>query len=127
MENELVIAPASESDIPEIRLMARETFYPTYRDILSPEQLDYMYEWMYSAESRPDKQRLHAGRALIEKAFDEAKRLFPDGHGRVELNVNRKNPALSFYRHMGMTIASSGDFDIGNGYFMNDYIMAIDF
>ena len=76
---------------------------------------------------RPDKQRLHAGRALIEKAFDEAKRLFPDGHGRVELNVNRKNPALSFYRHMGMTIASSGDFDIGNGYFMNDYIMAIDF
>ena len=75
----------------------------------------------------PDKQRLHAGRALIEKAFDEAKRLFPDGHGRVELNVNRKNPALSFYRHMGMTIASSGDFDIGNGYFMNDYIMAIDF
>lgn len=64
---------------------------------------------------------------MIEKAFDEAKRLFPDGHGRVELNVNRKNPALSFYRHMGMTIASSGDFDIGNGYFMNDYIMAIDF
>lgn len=169
MENELVIAPASESDIPEIRLMARETFYPTYRDILSPKQLDYMYEWMYSAESLsrqmhsghrffiardksgngvgyvsieqqgerlvhlekiyvcPDKQRLHAGRALIEKAFDEAKRLFPDGHGRVELNVNRKNPALSFYRHMGMTIASSGDFDIGNGYFMNDYIMAIDF
>ena len=49
MENELVIAPASESDIPEIRLMARETFYPTYRDILSPKQLDYMYECMYSA------------------------------------------------------------------------------
>lgn len=169
MEKELVIVPASESGIPEIRLMARETFYPTYRDILSPEQLDYMYEWMYSEESllqqmrmghrffiardgsgngvgyvsieqqgerlvhlqkiyvRPDKQKLHAGRSLMEKAFDEAKKLFPDGHGRVELNVNRKNPALSFYRHMGMTIASSGDFDIGNGYFMNDYIMAIDF
>ena len=59
MENELVIAPASESDIPEIRLMARETFYPTYRDILSPEQLDYMYEWMYSAESL--SRQMHSG------------------------------------------------------------------
>ena len=67
------------------------------------------------------------GRALIERAFEEARRLFPDGHGRVELNVNRQNPALDFYRHMGMHIAMSGDFDIGNGYFMNDYIMAIDF
>lgn len=59
MENELVIAPASESDIPEIRLIARETFYPTYRDILSPEQLDYMYEWMYSAESL--SRQMHSG------------------------------------------------------------------
>lgn len=75
----------------------------------------------------PEQQGRHVGRALIERAFEEARCLFPDRHGRVELNVNRQNPALAFYQHMGMHIASSGDFDIGNGYFMNDYIMAIDF
>ena len=162
MTNDIRITPAAEADIPLLRDMAHATFYPTYRAILSPEQLDYMYDWMYSEESltrqmreghrffiahdgaghalgyvsiEPQGERLvHLqkiyvcpGRALIERAFEEARRLFPDGHGRVELNVNRQNPALDFYRHMGMHIAMSGDFDIGNGYFMNDYIMAIDF
>ena len=45
---------------------------------------------------------------------------------RMELNVNRHNPALGFYLHMGMKKVSEGDFDIGGGYYMNDYIMAID-
>ena len=45
----------------------------------------------------------------------------------VELNVNRNNTkAIRFYEHMGMHKASQGDFPIGNGYFMNDYIMAMD-
>ena len=44
----------------------------------------------------------------------------------VELNVNRNNTkAIRFYEHMGMHKASQGDFPIGNGYFMNDFIMAI--
>ena len=41
----------------------------------------------------------------------------------IELNVNRQNPAVDFYLHMGMHIDRQGDFPIGNGYFMNDYIM----
>ena len=45
----------------------------------------------------------------------------------VELNVNRNNTkAIRFYEHMGMHKASQGDFPIGNGYFMNDYIMAVE-
>lgn len=50
------------------------------------------------------------------------------GHSpaRVELNVNRSNPSVSFYEHLGMHRDRSGDFDIGNGYFMNDYIYAFD-
>ena len=43
----------------------------------------------------------------------------------MELNVNRHNPALGFYEHMGMSKAREGDFDIGNGFYMNDYIMGI--
>ena len=45
----------------------------------------------------------------------------------VELNVNRNNTkAIRFYEHMGMYKASQGDFPIGNGYYMNDYIMALE-
>ena len=45
----------------------------------------------------------------------------------VELNVNRNNTkAIRFYEHMGMHKASQGDFPIGNGYFMNDFIMAVE-
>jgi RimJ/RimL family protein N-acetyltransferase len=45
----------------------------------------------------------------------------------MELNVNRDNvKAWQFYEHMGMHKASSGDFHIGNGYYMTDFIMAME-
>ena len=45
----------------------------------------------------------------------------------MRLNVNRGNAkAIDFYLHMGMYKASEGDFDIGYGFQMNDYIMALD-
>ena len=42
---------AGMADIGIIRDIARHAFPATYRDILSPEQLAYMMEWMYSEES----------------------------------------------------------------------------
>ena len=39
------------------------------------------------------------------------------------LNVNRRNKAKQFYEHLGFTIISEEDIDIGQGYFMNDYVM----
>jgi len=48
------------------------------------------------------------------------------GGTRIELNVNRNNKAVSFYEHLGMKIARQGDFPIGKGFYMNDYIMSID-
>ena len=45
------IRPATTEDIPLIREMAAIVFPATYREILSPEQLDYMMEWMYSEQS----------------------------------------------------------------------------
>ena len=45
---------------------------------------------------------------------------------RIELNVNRNNPAVGFYKHQGLKIIRQGDFPIGNGYYMNDYIMGLD-
>lgn len=42
----------------------------------------------------------------------------------VRLQVNRQNfKAVNFYFRSGFVIESVGDFDIGGGYFMNDFIM----
>ena len=40
----LTIRQASETDCPLIRRMAEEAFPATYREILTPAQLDYMME-----------------------------------------------------------------------------------
>ena len=44
----------------------------------------------------------------------------------MELNVNRRNRALHFYERMGMCRLREGDFPIGDGYYMNDYIMGLE-
>ena len=41
----------------------------------------------------------------------------------LELNVNRHNPAIEFYKRLGFEIIEEEDIDIGEGYYMNDYIM----
>jgi ribosomal protein S18 acetylase RimI-like enzyme len=42
----------------------------------------------------------------------------------IELTVNRKNyKAINFYFKNGFSIKEIADFDIGNGFFMNDFIM----
>ncbi|MBL7889977.1 MAG: GNAT family N-acetyltransferase [Bacteroidia bacterium] len=42
----------------------------------------------------------------------------------IELTVNRQNyKAINFYFKNGFKIKEVADFDIGNGYFMNDFIM----
>ena len=45
------IRKATLEDINIIRSLASVVFPDTYKEILSPEQLKYMMEWMYSAES----------------------------------------------------------------------------
>jgi hypothetical protein len=52
-----------------------------------------------------------------------------ESYGRpalLELNVNRNNSAVGFYQHLGLKILRQGDFHIGSGFYMNDYIMGID-
>lgn len=42
----------------------------------------------------------------------------------IELTVNRQNyKSINFYFKNGFVIKDVADFDIGNGYFMNDFIM----
>ncbi len=152
--------------------MAEIVFRHTYKDILSPEQMEYMMDWMYSPDNlqkqledghvyhiafrdnvacgyvsvQPDgineegRLRYHLqkiyvlpseqghglGRTLFECAV---KYIRSDAKGKpaaLELNVNRSNPSIEFYRHLGLRILRQGDFHIGNGFYMNDYIMGTD-
>ncbi len=41
----------------------------------------------------------------------------------LRLNVNRRNPALSFYKKYGFAVTGGEDTAIGEGYFMNDFVM----
>lgn len=75
----------------------------------------------------PEGQGKGIGRMLIGKAFDFARENAKGKPCALELNMNRDNKALYFYQRMGMYISDEGDFDIGSGYFMNDYILRIDF
>ena len=65
------------------------------------------------------------GRKLFETVVEDIKS-FTGSPVRIELNVNRKNRAVSFYEHLGMHKDREGDFPIGKGFYMNDYIMAIE-
>ena len=73
----------------------------------------------------PDFQGCHCGSALFRHAVAYVRRVCPEARA-IELNVNRQNPALGFYRRMGMRIDREGDFDIGSEFYMNDYIMGLD-
>lgn len=64
------------------------------------------------------------GRSLFEKAVEFVK-ASKNGPASIELNVNRYNKAVTFYRHLGMKVDRDGDFPIGNGFYMNDHIMSL--
>lgn len=73
----------------------------------------------------PRFQKMQWGGKLFNKVKEYVKSVCAEPCS-IELNVNRQNPALGFYRHLGMRVARQGDFPIGNGYYMNDYIMQLD-
>lgn len=70
----------------------------------------------------PRFQGRHLGRTLFDAAVALVKKLHPEPC-RIFLHVNRYNKAKTFYEHLGLKVTKQGDYDIGHGYFMNDYIM----
>ncbi len=160
----LTIRQATIDDIALIRTLAAEIFPYTYRIIHTPEQNDYMMEWMYSEESLhkqmcsghaffipeedgraigylsvqtedvdlfhlqkiyllPAYQGKGYGKQLFHFAVDYIHTVHPSPC-IMRLNVNRRNTtAVDFYQRMGMYKADEGDFHIGNGFYMTDYIM----
>jgi ribosomal protein S18 acetylase RimI-like enzyme len=71
----------------------------------------------------PTQQGKGGGRVMIQHILVEIKE---KGIQHLELQVNRNNSAVTFYERLGFYKREVADFDIGNGFFMNDYIMQID-
>lgn len=67
----------------------------------------------------PECHGLGLGRVLIDLVCRDAKEY---GNESVTLNMNRDNPTLNFYKHIGFEIIGEEDIDIGNGFLMEDYI-----
>ena len=198
------IKKATQDDLQTIHDMAQIVFRHTYRDILSPEQMDYMMEMMYSLPNlqkqleeghhyyiaydvsapscadevcgnadrnapcgyvsvqyqgkdddgvevyhlhkiyvMPQSQGRGVGMCLFQTVIDHVKSIIEpriimsgsrdtavaDGSypmARIELNVNKHNSAVNFYKHIGMRIIHEEDYPIGNGFYKTDYIMALD-
>ena len=162
------IRKATLEDIPLINELAWIVFPHTYKELLSPEQIEFMMEWMYSPANLhkqmtedghiyflayegnkpagylsiqpegehtyhlqkiyvlPSYQGHKLGKQLFNHAIKAIKELHPEPC-QMRLNVNRYNTkAVDFYIRMGMKKVFEGDFDIGHGYLMTDYIMALD-
>ena len=69
---------------------------------------------------RTDIQGKGMGKALIDAVVEAIKPLKATS---LHLNVNRHNKAKTFYEKFGFQVIGEEDIDIGNGYFMNDYVM----
>ena len=156
------IRKASASDIRSISELAHEVWPKAYADVITPEQIRFMLEWMYSSSSleqqlksgiefllaedkeghllgfasyrclesshwkldklyvRSDLQMKGIGKHLVENVMAAIKQA---GGTHLEFQVNRRNKAVGFYQRIGFHILREEDFDIGHGFYMNDYIM----
>jgi GNAT superfamily N-acetyltransferase len=152
---------ASSTDILQIATLAEKIWRAHYTPIIGKEQVDYMLEKMYSAESLLEQQKsgqqfflaeidakvagyisvsangndlfLHKfyldsaeqGKGYGKLFFAELLTHFP-GMKSMRLQVNRMNfKSINFYFRVGFVIEEAKDFDIGEGFFMEDYVMVL--
>ncbi len=72
----------------------------------------------------PSAQGTGAGKALLHRAIEVTKAA---GSSSIFLQVNKHNNAYSFYLKQGFIKEAEFKFDIGNGFFMDDYVMRLTF
>jgi GNAT superfamily N-acetyltransferase len=72
----------------------------------------------------PAAQGTGTGKALLNKAIEVAKAA---GSSSLFLQVNKQNDAYTFYLKHGFVKEQEFKFDIGNGFFMDDYVMRLSF
>ncbi len=93
--------------------------YASYSIKLKDEPKRYRLHKLYV---KPELHGKGLGKAMISYISNEVSNA---GGTELELNVNKKNPAVAFYKHTGFSVESEIDLQIGNGFEMNDFIMVL--
>lgn len=70
----------------------------------------------------PGRQGKGLGKTIVDFIIGK---ISQQGARALQLNVNRYNKARRFYEKMGFSVIREEDIDIGNNYFMNDYVMEL--
>lgn len=68
----------------------------------------------------PSQQGKGTGKLIIDHILQSMRET---GGAALQLQVNRNNKAVGFYKKLGFTVIEEADFEIGNGYFMKDFVM----
>lgn len=85
--------------------------------VIDPQNNSYKLHKLYVL---PEMHGKGVGKLLINEVVNLA---IHNGGKTLQLNVNRNNKAKDFYLKAGFIIKETVDLDIGNGFFMNDYVM----
>lgn len=88
--------------------------------VKSPEEKDTFR--LHKIYVDPEQQGKGIGKLLIGFIIND---ISTYDAANLELNVNRRNKALEFYKKIGFKIVKEEDVNIGNGYFMNDYVLTL--
>ena len=70
----------------------------------------------------PSQQGKGTGKFIINYIISQIKK---ENAKALQLQVNRDNKAKLFYEKLGFKVIQTANFDIGNGYFMNDFVMEL--
>lgn len=97
-----------DNEIP-VGFMGIEPFYPSKNELK-----------IHKIYVLPKTQGAGIGKKLIQKAITVAQEKEIQ---KLVLNVNRFNKAVTFYQHLGFTIDYEENINIGNGFWMEDYVL----
>lgn len=101
-------------------LIAHENDTPSGFASFSPLPNNHKIVHLHKLYVRIVNQGTNTGKELIHHILETIPKMGADS---LQLNVNRHNRAIGFYEKLGFAIINSEDIDIGNGYFMNDFVM----
>ena len=97
-------------------LIIADNFPIGFISISSEQKTDF---WIHKFYISQDYQAKGIGEKVFHVLLNEIRE-----HKHIKLTVNRQNfKSINFYFKLGFKIERVADFDIGNGYFMNDFIM----
>ena len=129
MEKVEFVKAQSDEDIRRVAVLAEEIWHEHFTDIIGEAQVNYMVEKFQSYPALKaqiaDGYEYYQIKHLSTKAFHFLTELCRKRNlSSIWLTCNKHNDhTLKVYDHLGFHTIRSEKNDIGNGFYMDDYIM----